>query len=161
VALNREAIFAALLARLTAGITSAGITLNTAPSRSFRDVDQVAADAQPAVFILQAQETPQFAPQGHQMPPRWLLLPRVYAYARTNQETGAPPSSTLNPIVTAIEAALEYQSGDGAGLPKGATTLGKLCTYCRIASVEYGEGLVDDPQGVVIIHLEILAMGDA
>lgn len=163
-ALARETIYAALQSRLTAGFAAASVTLNTGPSRAFRDVDQVNPAMQPAVFVTQNQETPEYLPNGRGLPPKWLLRPVVTIYARTDQESGNAPSTALNPILDAVEKSLEWQPGDGGGGPSGqggggACTLGGLCSDCRIISVAYDEGLLDEAQGIVVVHLAIRASG--
>lgn len=150
-ALDREALYAAIFARLG---TVAGVqTL----SRTFRDLNQVRQEEQPAVFLTMGDEQAQ-----HQVgqPPRWLLTPSVYVYVRTDPETGSPPSSILNPILTSIEAALSWQAGDGSPAQGSAGRLGGLCTYCRYVGAEVGEGL-GDGQALAIVDLEVLVLGAA
>lgn len=149
-ALARESIYTELFSRLAAidGLKTS--------SRRFLDIDQVIAEDQPALFLVAG---PEKAQHVYGEPPKWLLSPTVYLYARTDPEQDTAPSEVLNPLLTLIETALEWTGGDaGANAPYSPTTLGRLCNYCRIVSVDIGEGLKDS-QGVAIVQLEILALG--
>lgn len=150
-ALDREAIYAAIFARLG---TVAGVTTL---SRTFRDLNKVRQEEQPAVFLVMGNEQAQHSVG---LPPKWTLTPSVYVYVRTDPETGSAPSSILNPILTAIETALSWQAGDGSPALGSAGKLGGLCLYCRHVATEIGEG-VGDGQAIAIVDLEVLATGAA
>ena len=154
-ALNREGIYTALLAKLAAvsGLGTAGA------SRSFRDYNQLRPEEQPAIFLVTGPEAAEWASPGQ--PPKWKLRPTVYVYVRTDPEGGAVPGTTLNTLVSAIESALAWAPADGGfGAPGGSTTLGGLCLYVRILSVDYGEGVADG-QGIAQLNLEVFAFGGA
>lgn len=147
--LDREAIYAALLARL------ATLAPGTLVSVSRREpLQPPGALEQPCAFSLASREVPEFTPR---MPYKWMLYPEIVVYALTDNPAVAP-SSMVTPIVKAIEAALQWQAGDGfmsaAGSP---TTLGQRCEWCRITDVVIGDGIVDG-QGIAAIKLEILAV---
>lgn len=146
--LNRESIYAALLARLAA-ITS----VKTTSRRVQSDPKAVDPADQPALFVPAGKEVPQYVPA---QPMRWLLRPAIILYATTD-DASVSPSTQLAPIVKDIEEALQWRAGETPVNPGGATTLGNTCVHCTISEVEY----IEDPvggQGVVFMPLEILAI---
>lgn len=146
--LDREAIYAALLARLQ-GVTS----LTQGVSRRLPPAVPPGPAEQPCAFVPAGKELPQYVPQ---QPMRWVLHTAIILYARTDDPSQAP-SSLLAPLVKDVETALQWQAGEVPFNPGGATTLGGKCVHCAIGDVEYGEGTLDG-QGVAFIPLEILAV---
>lgn len=145
---DREGILAALFARLAAvpGLVTSG--------REFRDTPDVGALEQPALFLVDGDETPSY---GQAMTPAaWSTDCAAFVYV---QGGDVPVSTALNAILTAIDAAMLAQPGEGTTLPGSPTTLGGKCTYCRIASVRKGMGAVGG-QTVAIIHFSILVSGN-
>jgi hypothetical protein len=149
-ALDREAIYAALFARLEA--LPGFVTV----SRRWKHWDDVDRTQQPALFLTQGNETPT---QERGMPPAWRLLPTIYIYARHDADPQAIPGQTMNALIRAVEGALERQPNEVepfGGPEEWGTTLGGLCSHCRISgTVETDEGLMGD-QAVTIIPLEVL-----
>lgn len=134
--INREPIYAALAALL---YTSAPYTTT---SRRLKHWNDVPAAAQPAMFIAQRNELPQ-TDRGN--PTRWSLNVDVYIYFRT--DGGAEPGPILNPLLDALEAALEPSPVENV------QTLGGLVSWCRIeGAVETDEGTLGD-QGVAIVPI--------
>jgi hypothetical protein len=147
--LDRESIMAAVATKLAA--VPGLVTF----SRRFRDLDKVSVNEQPAIFLVADREAPQ-----HQkaMPTKWMLHLGVFIYAITSDPAVAP-ATVLAPLVRAVEAALQWASGDvGPFAPNTPGSLGRLdVQWCRLGEVQYGEGATIG-QGVVFVPLEIFAM---
>jgi hypothetical protein len=95
------------------------------------------------------------------MPPVWTLTPTIYLYARaTDGDPYATPGTKMNALIKAVEDALERKSTDllpYGGPEEWSTTLGGLCSHCRISgNIETDEGLLGH-QAVAVIPIEILA----
>jgi len=144
--LDRESIYAALLARLQ------GIQSLKSVSRRIPPQD-IGPQEQPAAFVPAGKEVPQYMAS---LIMRWLLHPAIVLYASTDNES-LSPSTQLAPLVKDVEAALQWQPGESPVNPGGATTLGGTCVHCIINEVEYVED-VSGGQGVVFMPLEILAV---
>lgn len=155
-ALDREPIYVALLARLQ-GI--AGLKVVSRTWRHWTDVDP--AD-QPALFLAHGNEQAQFR---RDQPTIWTLRPTLHLYLRHDADPDVPPGTAINAMMKKIEAALErtaaesaaalgpFQDADAQGL---TTTLNGLVAYCAISGqVETDEGILQN-QGVAIIPLEIV-----
>src|SRR4051794_4430954 len=100
--LDRESIYAALLARLAA-IAS----LKTTSRRVPPDPKDIDPGDQPAAFIPAGKEVPQYAAA---LPMRWTLRPAIILYATTDDRS-LSPSTQLSPVVKDIEAALQWRAG--------------------------------------------------
>lgn len=137
--INREAIFAALFAKVAASAGYATI------GRRLKHWNDVPKDQQPALFMAQGGQT---ANTVRGQPTRWTLSVDVYVYART--DGAATPGSIINPLLDAIEAALAPNAIENA------QTLGGLCEWCRIeGAIETDEGTLGD-QAVAIVPISIL-----
>lgn len=148
--INRSAVMAALFARLNA------ISAFTTKSRRFRDATEVGALEQPALFLLAAdKQGASYQQEGAR--PTWDLEPDILFYAQVADKT-LSPDEILEPLIDAIDAALQWVPGDSAPAMGSPTTLGQLVTHCRISGVEIGEG-GKSGQAVVLVHLHILAAG--
>lgn len=138
--INREQIYSALFARLRS------IPGFVTTSRRLRHWDDVAAVDQPALFQTQKPEQPEQQPG---MPTKWTLAADVYIYVNTGGDES--PSSIINPLIDAVEAALA---------PDPITnrcTLGGLVAHAWIdGEVQNDEGVLGD-QAVAIIPIRILA----
>lgn len=139
--MNREPIYAGLFA-LFAAIPDLRIT-----SRKLKHWNDVPAGQQPALF--QAQKNEQAVNKTGE-PTKWLLSVDLYVYVRTG---GAQvPSTVLNPILDAIEAAFVLHPITGVHtLPIAGVE------WARIeGSIETDEGTLGD-QAVAIVPIQILA----
>lgn len=149
-AIDREAIYVALFQRLQ---TIPGFVTM---SRRWRHMDDVLQVEQPALFLLQGNETPQ---EVRGMPPQWRLEPTIVIYARHDSDPNIVPGTALNGLIQSVEAALEKQFSDGpyGGPNEWSTTLGGLCSYVKIAGqIVTDEGILGE-QAFCLIPLEILA----
>ena len=146
--LDREAIYAALLTRLS------GVASLLTVSRRLPPAAPPGPAEQPCAYMPCGKEVPQYVSR---LPLRWSLQLALVIYARTDDPSQAP-SSILTPIVKDIETALQWRPGEGPVAPGAATTLGIVgVMHVTIGHVEYGEGTLDG-QGVAFIPVEIVAM---
>lgn len=142
--MNRETIYAALFAKLSA---SAGYVTT---SRKLRHWNDVSSEEQPALFVAQRSEVVE-RPRG--LPPKWALTVDVYVYVSTaaQQDSSVIPSQMLNPLIDALEAALAADD-----LANNACTLGGLVSRCYIdGAIETSEGTLGD-QEVAIVPVTIV-----
>lgn len=138
--MNREAIFAALFA-----LVSANASYRTT-SRKLKLWSDVAPADQPALFMTQGKET---ADALYKQPTKWTLHASLYVYTHQNS-LDTLPSTALNNLIDAIEMAL-YQ-----GPASTEQTLGGLVSHCRISGdIETDEGVLGD-QAVAIIPIAIV-----
>lgn len=140
----REAIMAALLTLVESvgGFAEAGRRL-----KFWTDVA-----AMPALFVIETDN--EFEQHGGTFPPRRTIGAEIWLYARTDPE--APPGTTLNPLLDAVEAAL------APPYPGGAQTLGGMVQHCWIggddgqkAKIEIYEGHAGN-QAAAVIPVRIL-----
>ncbi|MFK7088682.1 hypothetical protein AAFM71_07680 [Chromobacterium violaceum] len=142
--MNREAIYSALFERLKA---IPGLRTTSRRLRHWSDVD---ASQQPAMFQAQVRESPIPGDPSRGLPTKWTLSADVYVYARTDGDQA--PGTVLNPLLDAIEAALQP---DNPVLR--AQTLGGMVEHCWIdGDIETDEGALGD-QAVAIVPIRILA----
>ena len=141
--MSREAIYSALFAAVSG---AAGFVTR---SRRLRHWSDVAAAEQPALFQIQKSET---AKQRRGLPAQWTLAVDLFLYAHAPDEL-APPASTLNPLLDAVEAALAPDP------VSGIQTLGGLVSHCWIeGKIETDEGVLGG-QAVAVIPVLLLAPG--
>ena len=154
-ALNREAIFVSLNARLASVAGMAGPC-----SRKWASYSDTPPETQPALFLAAGDEQ---AGGDRRQPTTWTLRPKLILYTRNDADPEAAPSTQQNLLITAIEAKLELTPGEamGGGIftadsDAPHTTLGGLVSSCRIfGTVVKDEGLFQT-QGIVEIPLEII-----
>lgn len=143
----RETIYAALFAKFNGLV---GTTLVTA-SRRWKPWSDVAAEMQPALYQMQVRETD--IVQGRGIPTKYKLDVDVFIYVKQQDDT-APYSTTLNPILDALDAKLVPDD-----VVNNECTLGGLVQRCRITgAVEIFEGVSDGRQIVAVLPIEILAL---
>jgi hypothetical protein len=139
----REPIYGALFALLS---NAADFTTASRRLRHWSDVGPV---EQPALFVVQKSET---AERKSGFPPKWRAMVDVFVYVHAPDDV-TPPSTVLNPLLDAIEAAL---APGGAGGPQ---TLGGLAEHAWISGkIETDEGVLGG-QTVAIVPVEILVAG--
>ncbi len=138
--MNREAIYSALFAKMSA---AAGFAT---ASRRLRHWSDVGAVEQPALFQVQRSET---ARRDAGLPSKWTLAVDLFLYAHAADDATAA-ATVMNPLLDAIEAAL---APDPVTNVQG---LGGLAVHCWIAGkVETDEGVLGG-QAVAIVPIEIL-----
>ena len=139
--MNRETIYTALFAKMaaTAGIVTA--------SRRLQAIDDMTPAQTPALFLTQGSET---AEQLRGLPVKWRLHCKISIYVTFGSGSDAIPSSTLNPIIDAIETALNPTG------PDNVQTLGSTVSHCWISgAIEIIEGYMGT-EAAAIIPIEIL-----
>lgn len=142
--MNREAIAVALfnLAKTTGGFITT--------SRRLKHWSDVSAEDQPALFQSQGKELVDTAAAKMGAPNTHKLEFQLCIYAHST-DIAVPPSSLLNPILDALEAALTPTPGT-------KQTLGGLVQHAFISgSIETDEGVLGD-QAVAIVPIEVLAV---
>lgn len=161
-AVNREAIFAALFTRLQS-ITGLAYT-----SRIWRGESELGAiTEQPALVLVKGDERMVSQPRG--LPPRWELSAVVILVARvTEADPSIAPSTILNGLLTQLEEKLQRSPTEAAGASPiyannpdlmYGTTLGGLCTSVQFAGdITIDEGAVS-LQGLAIAPLTIIVAG--
>ena len=139
----REPIYAALFALVQSAAPFVTV------SRRLRHWSDVGAAEQPALFMIQKTET---AEERRPLPVKWRASVDLYVYAQAPDETTAP-STVLNPLLDALEAALAPDP------VSHVQTLGGLVQHCWIAGrIATDEGVLGG-QSVVIVPVEILVSG--
>jgi hypothetical protein len=134
--MTRETVYAALFAKIS------GLSGIKTASRRLRHWTDVSSAEQPAAFLAQISESPE---QSRGMPTKWKLKANIYLYCNSGSDPNASPSTELNGLIDAIEAALVADY-----------TLGGLCSHCWITDdIETDEGVLGG-QAVAIIPVEIL-----
>ncbi|MGH6990168.1 MAG: hypothetical protein ACREFD_14675 [Stellaceae bacterium] len=142
--MTREPIYGALFALIqsAAGFATA--------SRRLRHWSDVAAIEQPALFMVQKSET---AEQQRGLPAKWSCDVDLYLYCHAPDETSAP-TTILNPLLDAVEAALMPLSGEDLAI--NTRTLGGLAYRAFInGKIETDEGTLGG-QSVAIVPVRIL-----
>lgn len=153
----REATYAALFARVSAATWAAlggvgGPTTWGTKSRKLVHWTKAPLDAMPCLYQKQVDEDVMRTPN---LPAHYSLHAELFVYVATlaRQNSEIVPSSQLNVIMDAIEAALEPQPASGE---VERTTLGGLVYECVIrGKVENFEGDLGD-LGVLIVPVEIV-----
>lgn len=142
--MNREHIFAALFQQLAIipGIATA--------SRRLRHWNDVPPDEQPALFLAQGD---QIASSDHGMPTIWTMQADVYIYCHSGSDPDSVPSTDVNALLDAVEAALKPDY-------TGYNTLGGLVYDARISGqVETDEGLLGQ-QSIAVVPIKITVVNE-
>ena len=135
----REPIYAALLTKLNVA------AFNTA-SRRFRMFTDVANPDMPALFLMQKDEIATVVPGLNTV---WTIQAEAAIYVSVTADPSAPPSSILNPLLDAVEAALA---------PSPVTnkqTLGGLVQHCCISGPIRIDEAINGDVSIAIIPIEI------
>lgn len=144
---SRETIYAALFSRISA-LKTAG-TIVTA-SRRWKGFADVAQEMMPAIYQIQIREA---VTAQKSIPSLTKMSVELYIYCWQQDET-APYSSTLNPILDAIDATLKPDNPI-----QQECTLDGLVSKCRVSGdIEIFEGVNEGRQIVAIVPIEIFAM---
>lgn len=151
--MTREPIYAAVFAffaRLTNPTIAVPTPLFKTATRKLQHWDGVAGEDQPALLMQQRRES---AVRRRGLPTIWTLHPVLFLYVRTNAQNDPTqiPALILNPLLDAIEGALEVDD-----LINNACTLGGLVSHCAIdGDIEIFQGDQGDEE-VATIPLSIL-----
>lgn len=151
-ALDREAIFAALFAltqNVTFGPSSSPIVTR---SRVIELPSEVSASQQP--WLGQAEHT-ELVGQATGLPYRHVLHADWIAYHRAGDAPGAIPTQTNNWILQALEKALEPTVYD-PGFVERRNTLQGLVHHCFIEGTVIRDPGDMDKQGLLIVPIKLL-----
>lgn len=157
---TRETIYAAAFARaLTATWAAFGPDSTTtfkSSGRKLQHWDGFPVENMP--YLGQRQDRERQVRPGNK-PPMWLLQIEWYVYLNTLAQGDATivPSTQINTILDALQAALEPNAGGAKDGSQERCTLGGLVYECKISEkeIEDFEGYLGD-LGVVIVPVEIL-----
>ena len=144
-AIDREAIYAALLERFRDKVSASYFT-----RRDLTSEELTSSAKQPALVL----RVTGYSPENNEgCAPIWTLGAAVILYARNSTKDGTTDAA-LNDLVGQVEAALELQPGEGG---EYQTTLGGLVHRAWISGeVELLQGEVSD-QAAAIVPVEMLA----
>lgn len=138
--MTREPIYVALFAKLD-GCASFATT-----SRRLKHWDDVPATSQPALFQNQKRENVSGTPGLNQVK---VFSVDIYLYANTRGDKSISPGEILNPLIDAVETAMEPDK------ISNKQTLGGLVQHAWIdGTIETDEGVLGD-QAVAIIPITI------
>jgi hypothetical protein len=140
----REQIYLALYTLLQ------GITDWNFVDRQFHVITEISEGQFPAMMMCQSKEKAEVTGRG--IPIRWRLLVEVVIYVDTTNDLESIPASLINPLIDAVELAIQPDVGNQSNLPQ---TLGGLVSQCRInGEIETDEGKLG-ARGWVVIPVEI------
>ena len=121
-------------------------------SRHLLHWSDVAPAAQPALYLTAVGEGWE---RIHGLPPKRTLRARVWLYTYSSPDLATAPSTQINELLDAIEAALAPTEPSPVGLGM-VQTLGGLAYHCWIVgNIETDEGLLG-PQAVCVITIHIM-----
>jgi hypothetical protein len=147
----REQVCDTILSRLQQAtfLTSVGDALHfVTADRRLRLFDDVAADQQPAVFLVEHDETYEQPNRG--LPPKRIMTLSIFCYARA--EIGSTVGGTvINSMVGAIEQALLPDDQQAQ-----VCTLGGLVHWCRIEGRIFKDPGDLDSQAMLIVPLRVM-----
>jgi hypothetical protein len=117
-------------------------------SRRLLHVNEVPANAQPAIFLAQTFQTPSYQ-QGRTI--MWTLGADIYLYVRDPK--GSMPGVLMNPIMDSL---IGVFAPDNAMV--NACTFGGLCHKVEIGQISTDEGTMGE-QAIAIIPVTMTVVG--
>lgn len=148
-ALDRDAILAALFARLQARLAGS-VKDFTRRLEHYHNTP-----LRPALVLTSQRHA---ASQEIGMPPVWRMTAEVMIYLET-AEADASPETAIAALVGQVEEALQRQPDEprtAFGGDEYGTTLGGLCSSCAVTSVELEQG-ADSGEAEAVISIAITA----
>ena len=143
----REPIYSALFSALQAALLTPAGPFQTV-SRRWQDPAQISPSDRPALFQVQKEELASTSVSG--LPLNWKLTLDLVIYSAGAIDSSTAPSTELNLLLDAVEAAVRSIT------PGLAQTLGGKVTDCRIeGKIE----IVENVQGSValaVVPIEII-----
>jgi hypothetical protein len=139
----REAIMQALFA-----LVSGSASFVTA-SRRLQLWDSLQAGDKPAIF--QYERGCEYKGAERHLPPTVTITVELYIYTAPGTDSGVIPSSLLNPLIDAVDAALAPSK------VTGKQTLGGLVSHCWIDGKVMQDPGDLDGDGIAVIPIKILA----
>ncbi len=143
----REQIYSALFSTLQGALLAPTGPFKTV-SRRWQDPSQIAPADRPALYQVQKDELAATALNG--LPINWKATVDLVLYTTGDTEPNSVPSTELNSLLDAVEAAIR------SATPGLAQSLGGKVSHCRIeGKIE----IVENVQGAIalaVVPLEIL-----
>lgn len=140
--MNREAIISALFTL----VSNAASFANS--SRRLRLWSSVASSEKPALFLVERADV---YTRGNEAAPETVTMQlEIYIYTDAGKDQSIVPSSSLNPLIDAVEAAL------APSRLTGLQTLGGLVSHCWIEGRLMKDAGDLDGDGVAVIPMKIL-----
>lgn len=143
----REQIYSALFSTLQGALLAPTGPFKTV-SRRWQDPSQIAPADRPALYQVQKDELAATALNG--LPINWKATVDLVLYTAGDTEPNSVPSTELNSLLDAVEAAIR------SATPGLAQSLGGKVSHCRIeGKIE----IVENVQGAIalaVVPLEIL-----
>lgn len=148
---SRELIFDTLFQLLRAKLLAPNL-VRTMSRRAHAFIDVPQWGDQPAVYQMEGAQKQITTGQG--MPYKWELDAELLVYTTVGEDPSVVPSSALNPIIDAIEAACPPQAN--AQNPAQSLGLGPSVSSVRFIDAQINEGYMDG-QSICHIILKIVA----
>jgi hypothetical protein len=146
--MSRETIYSALFSILQTALLAPAGPFNSV-GRRWRDPGQISPADRPALFQVQKEELALTAVNG--LPIHWKLSLDLFLYTTGASDSGSIPSTELNSLLDAVEAAIR------SATPGLAQSLGGKVSDCRIeGKIE----IVENVQGTIalaVVPIEIVA----
>ena len=150
--MNREPIYAALFALLQTATPSGPSTQWAKSGRSVIPISDVPSNLRPALFVDEIGDEYKYA-QATGVDPTVRLHADVYIYTVTSDPNAVSPATRLNNAIDAVDAVLRPGS-------TGWQNLGKLVRWVRIlGTMKIFQGN-EQQDGIAVLALEIMAMGN-
>jgi len=147
--MTREPIYAAILAFFSA-LTVGGAPAFKLATRKLKTWEDCSPEDQPALLLRQVNE---LGERRKGLPTKWTGHVALCLYVHTGAQTDDTviPSTLLNPLVDAIEAAITVDDFN-----TNSATLGGLVSHCAInGDIEYFEGTLGD-EAVAIVPIDFV-----
>ena len=145
--MSRETIYSALFSILQSALLAPAGPFNSV-GRRWRDPGQISPADRPALFQVQKEELASTAVNG--LPIHWKLSLDLFLYTTGASDPGSIPSTELNSLLDAVEAAIR------SATPGLAQSLGGKVSDCRIeGKIE----IVENVQGTIalaVVPMEII-----
>jgi hypothetical protein len=143
----REQIYSALFAVLQGALLQPAGPFKTV-SRRWQDPSQISPADRPALYQVQKDELAATAVNG--LPLNWKATVDLVLYTTGDTDPGAIPSTELNSLLDAMEAAIR------SAAPGLAQSLGGIVSHCRIeGKIEIVEN-VQGAMAMAVVPVEIV-----
>lgn len=142
----REQIYSALFSILQGALLAPAGPFKTV-SRRWQDPSQISPADRPALYQVQKDELAATATNG--LPINWKATVDLVLYSTGDTDPSAVPSSELNALLDATEAAIR------SAVPGLAQSLGGIVSHCRIqGKIEIVEN-VQGAMAMAVVPVEI------
>lgn len=144
---SREQIYSALFSTLQSALLTPTGPFKTV-SRRWQDPSQIAPADRPALYQVQRDELAATGVNG--LPTSWKVTVDLVLYTVGDSAPNSVPSTELNSLLDAVEAAIK------SATPGLAQSLGGKVSHCRLqGKIEIVEN-VQDSMALAVIPVELL-----